>query len=125
MAQTVILRSDAQRALAQNLVSKAPPNAIVTIKEETRNADQNALFWSLLSDISRQKPGGRRHTPEQWKCLVMAACGYEVQFLQGLDGQPFPAGFRSSRLTKSQMRDLIDWTLAWGAEAGIRWSVEP
>lgn len=120
--QTIILRGDTQRALAKRLIDKAPPNAVVSVKEETRSSDQNALMWSLLSDISRSKPDGREHTPEVWKALAMHACGHAVQFQTGLDGEPFPMGFRSSRLTRRQMSDLIDFLFEYGSRHGILWS---
>ncbi len=120
--QTIILRGDSQRELAKSLIDKAPPDAVVNVREAGRTTDQNAMLWSLLSDVSRAKPGGRKMIPELWKAVFMAACGHAVQFEQGLDGQPFPVGFRSSRLTKAQMTDLIEFILAWGAEQGVRWS---
>lgn len=120
--QTIILRGDGQRALAHGLIDKAPQDAVVNIREAGRSSDQNALMWALLSDISRAKPQGRQHTAEMWKALMMHACGHAVQFEQGLDGQPFPVGFRSSRLTKRQMQDLLDFIMAWGSENGVRWS---
>jgi hypothetical protein len=48
--------------------------------------------------------------------------GWECQFVEGLDGRPFPKGFRSSHLTKKQMSDLIEFILAWGSENGVKWS---
>ena len=77
-------------------------------------------MWALLSDIARAKPEGRRHTAEIWKCLFMAACGHAVQFEQGLDGAPFPIGFRTSRLTKEQMSDLIEFIHAYAAKHGVK-----
>ena len=122
MAQTVILRGDSQRALACELIRRAPPNAVVTIKEETRNADQNAKLWAMISDVSRAKPEGRTHVPEVWKCLFMASCGHQVRFETGLDGQPFPIGFSSSRLTKQQFADLIETVYEYGSRHGVIWS---
>lgn len=122
MAQTIHIRGQSQRDLAKRLIDAAPVDAIVTVKEATRNDDQNALMWVLLSDISRAKPDGRRHTPEMWKALMMKACGHHVQFLEGLDGEPFPVGFRSSRLTVRQMADLITFILAYGDEKQVAWS---
>jgi hypothetical protein len=119
MAQTVILHSGSQRSFAKAMIDRAPVGAVMTIKEATRTTDQNALLWSVLSDISRAKPEGRRHTPEVWKCLFMSACGHAVQFEMGLDGKPFPVGFRSSRLTKSQFSDLIEFIYSWCAEKGV------
>lgn len=120
MAQTVILHSQSQRSFAKQMIDRAPMDAVLTIREATRSTDQNALLWSVLSDISRAKPEGRCHTPEVWKCLFMSACGHAVQFEMGLDGRPFPVGFRSSRLTKRQFSDLIEFIYSWCAEKGIR-----
>lgn len=124
MAQTVILRGLEQRALACQLVQIAPQDAVVTIKEAGRSLDQNAKMHAMLSDISRAKPQGRKHTPEVWKALMMKACGHQVQFVLGIDGEPFPVGFRSSRLSKSQMTDLIEFIYQFGAENGVIWSDE-
>ena len=122
MSQTVILRGDSQRMLAKALIDKAPVDAVVTVKEATRNLEQNARCWAMLSDISRAKPEGRTMTAELWKCVFMQACGHEVQFLNGLDGLPFPAGFRSSRLSVRQMADLITFVAAYGDQNGVKWS---
>lgn len=122
MAQTVILRGNSQRDLAKRMIDVAPLGAVVTIREATRTNDQNAKMHAMLSDISRAKPEGRRHTPEVWKSLVMHACGHAVQFEIGLNGQPFPTGFRSSRLTVAQMSDLIEWIYQYGAEHGVVWT---
>ena len=123
--QTIILSTPRQRAMARRLIDLAPDRAVVNIREERRTNAQNDLMWSLLSDLSRAKPEGRTHTPDMWKALCMAACGHEVQFLMGLDGNPFPVGFRSSRLSKAQMSELIEFIFAWGSERGVRWSNEP
>ena len=119
IGQTIRLASPPQRARAKALIDAAPDRAIVQIKPETRSNEQNALLWTLLSSVSRAKPDGRTHTPDIWKSLFMSACGHAVQFETGLDGQPFPIGFRSSRMTKEQMTDLIEFILQYCAEKGI------
>lgn len=120
--QTIILHGDSQRRFAKGLIDAAPRDAVVNIREATRTLEQNDKMWAMLSDVSRAKPEGRRHTADVWKALFMHACGHAVQFEIGLDGQPFPTGFRSSRLTKSQMSDLIEFMYAYGAEHGVAWS---
>jgi hypothetical protein len=122
MSQIIILRGDYQRLMAHHLIDKAPVNAVVKITPETRTNDQNAKMWAMLSDISRAKPEGRRHTPEVWKCLMMHACGHETAFETGLDDRPFPVGFHSSKLTKAQMSDLIEFIAAYGARHNVKWS---
>ena len=117
--QTVVLLGPRSKQEAHKLIEAAPYEAVVTVKPATRSTEQNSLMWSLLSEISRAKPEGRRHTPEVWKALAMHACGHAVQFETGLSGDPFPVGFRSSRLTKHQMSELIEFLYAYGAENGV------
>lgn len=122
--QTLILSSDSQRELARRLIGLAPAHAVVNIREATRTTDQNAKMWAMLSDVSRAQPEGRTHTPDVWKALFMHACGHATQFEMGLNGQPFPIGFRSSRLSKREMIDLIECIYEYGARHGLAWSDE-
>lgn len=125
MAQTVILRTTAQRTLAKQLIDKAPINAVVSIREAKRTNDQNAKMWAMLSDVARSKPEGRRWVTETWKCAFMHLLGHQVQFCSGLDDTgPFPLGFSSSRLTVRQMADLITCIQEYGDRHGVRWSDE-
>lgn len=111
-----------QRAFAKSEIDRAPEGWIVTLREPTRTLDQNARMWAMLTDLSKQKVGGIVATPDDWKALAMHAAGFECQFMMGLDGRPFPVGFRSSRMTVRQMSDLISWIRAYGDEQGITWS---
>lgn len=123
MAQTVILVGQSQRDFAKQLIDSAPVNGVVTIREATRNNDQNARMWAMLSDVSRAKPEGRHWTPETWKAAFMHSLGHQVQFCEGLDGSgPFPLGFRSSRLTVRQMADLITSIAEYGDRHGVQWT---
>lgn len=123
MAQTVILSGNSQRAVAKQLIDRAPSNAIVTIREESRSGEQNAKMWAMLSDISRAKPEGRHWTPETWKAAFMHVLGHQVQFCEGLDNSgPFPLGFRSSRLSVRQMADLITVIDEYGTRHGVVWT---
>lgn len=123
MADTVILRGQPQRDLAKRLIDLAPADAVVRVSEATRNLDQNARLWAMLSDVARAKPEGRSWTPEVWKAAFMHALGHQVMFCEGLDGSgPFPVGFRSSRLTVRQMADLITCVAEYGDRHGVQWS---
>ena len=110
------------RARAHNLVANAPAGYVMRIEPPKRTLDQNAKLWAMLTDISVAKPEGRKHTPDDWKAIFMNACGWEVQFVEGLDGRPFPRGFRSSQMSKAQMADLINFIQAYGDQHGVRWS---
>ena len=119
---TVILRSPAQRDWAKRLIDQAPDNAVVKVRPESRSLDQNARFWAMLSDISRAKPGGRAMTPEHWKAAIMQSFGHAVQFENDLEGRPFPIGHSSSKLTKAEMGDLMEFMTAHFTPLGVRWS---
>jgi hypothetical protein len=126
MAQTVILHGDTRRQMAKRLIDQAPGGAVVEIKPPRRSNDQNARMWAALSDISRAKPEGRDMPPELWKSLFMAACGHQVRFEPSLDGQGVvPLGFRSSRLSKVEMSDLIECINAYAAEHGVTLGDQP
>lgn len=122
--QTVIIDSRYRRDQAHRLIDAAPVGAVVTVSPAKRTLAQNAKLWAAISDISRAMPGGRKHPPETWKCLFLHAAGYEVQFEMGLNGQPFPMGYRTSRMTKEQMSELLEFIIQWGAANGVTFSNE-
>jgi hypothetical protein len=125
MSHLIRLSNWAQRQRAKLLIDRAPEGYVVTVGEPRRTCAQSDKMWAMLTDISHAKPMGRRHTPDDWKALAMNACGWECEFVEGLDGRPFPKGFRSSQLTKSQMSTLIEWLYAFGADHGVVWTDEP
>lgn len=123
MTYTVRLTGQRQRQYAHRLVDAAPDYAVVTVKAGDRTLDQNAKMWAMLTDISLAKPEGRKWTPEVWKCAFMHSLGHQVQFAEGLDNSgPFPLGFKTSKLTKPQMSDLIEVIYEYGARHGVEWS---
>lgn len=124
MTHRIILTNDFSRQRAKALIEKAPAGFVMEVREPRRTLEQNDKLWAMLSDISVSKPLGRTHTPDDWKAIAMNACGWECQFCEGLDGRPFPVGFRSSHLSKSQMSTLIEWLQAFGDENGVRWTEE-
>ena len=121
--QTIILSSRLNRARAMGLLDKAPDGAVVNIRRANRTTEQNAKMWAMLSDVSRAKPEGRELTPEVWKSLFMHALGHAQRFEMALDGNGVvPVGFRTSRLTKDGMSDLIETIYEYGARHSIEWS---
>lgn len=118
---TLILRGGKDRAQAIDWIGKAPPGTIVEFRASKRTLAQNSLMWSLLTQVSvNRQHAGRKHTPDEWKAIFMQAMGKEMDFVPTLDGNGFfPLGHRSSKLTKQEMTDLIEFILAWGAEQGV------
>lgn len=118
----ITLDNRARREWAKQLVEGAPDGYECIVRQKKRSNPQNDRMWAMLTDVSRSKPQGLEYTPEIWKAVFMQACGHEQRFLMGLDGNPFPAGFRSSKLNKAQMSDLMEFISAWGSENGVRWT---
>lgn len=119
--EPIHIRSEGDRQKAARWSTKVPMNWHVHFKEPTRTNDQNSKMWAMLNDISKAEMCGRKETPDNWKAIMMSACGWEVQFLEGMDGKPFPSGFKSSQMTIRQMVDLIDYMQATGDENGVSW----
>ena len=122
MAKTIHLIGPSQLAYAHRCLDEAPAGWVMKLAEPKRTSEQNDKMWAMLTDVSQQCPLNRRHTPDDWKAIFMNACGWECQFIEGLDGRPFPQGFRSSKMNKAQMSALIEYMLAFGAEHGVHWS---
>jgi len=119
---TLILANDKVRSRAKHWIDIAPVGVVVTFAKPKRTLDQNAKLWAMITDVSRAMPDGRRHTTDMWKAIFMQACGHEMQFLNGIDGNPFPAGFRSSKMNKAQMSEMIEFIYAYGAEHNVEWT---
>ena len=122
MTYRIVLQDDFAKERFIRVVRQAPKDYVGIVEEPKRTLSQNDKLWAMLTDVSLAMPDGRRHTPDDWKAIFMNACGWECQFVEGLDGRPFPKGFRSSHLTKSQMANLITFIQAFGDEHGVQWS---
>lgn len=121
MHPTLVIEGPVARKRAQIWCANAPEGTVVQFRKPGRTISQNDRMWAMLTDVSRQAThNGKRYTPDQWKCLFMHACGHEVHFMAGLNGEPFPAGFRSSKLSKEQMIELQDFIEWWCAENGVK-----
>jgi hypothetical protein len=100
----------------------APDGYVVTISEPKRNLDQNAYLHAAISEVAKKVPwAGRLRDVETWKRLLTAAWlrarGESIEFLPALDGHGVDVVFRhTSKLTKSEFSELIEYINAWKAE---------
>lgn len=103
---TIVLRSN--REFAHRMVDAAPMGSVMAVTKPRRSLDQNALMWTYLTRISAAKPEGRELTPDVWKALFLHALNHSQRFEMALDGKGMvPVGFRTSKLDKRQMADLL------------------
>lgn len=92
------------------------------VKAETRSTEQSRLMWSCLNDLSRQIDWhGQKLDPEAWKDMATAALKRQ-RVVPGIDGGFVVLGARTSKMTKAEMSELIDFLMAFGDDKGVQWS---
>ncbi len=90
-----------------------------------RTEEQNAKLHALLSDIASQKQwAGQRLDVEDWKRLITAgferANGTHVRMFPSVDGPGMDVLYRrTSRMTKQEMSELIEYATAWAVQQGV------
>lgn len=118
---TLVLRNEAIRAEAAQLVYKAPDDTRVTFRRgEQRSLDQNAMLWPLLEAISKGVEWyGKHYSAEDWKLILSASLrGYEA--VPGIDsGRMVVLGQSTSKMDKETFSDLLELVLAFGVQQGV------
>lgn len=95
---------------------------VLDVRKETRSDAQNALMWSCLSDIAKQVEWhGLKLSADDWKDMATAALKRQ-RVVPGLDGGFVVLGQRTSKMTKAELSELVDFLHALGAEHGVKWS---
>lgn len=118
------LAHDTARNNAAAAVMQAPENWRVEIKPRTRSLDQNALLWSLLTDLSKQVQwpvDGQMVSlsAEEWKHVLSAGLKRHQRVAMGIDGGFVVLGQSTSKMTIAQMAELIELIYAFGAERDV------
>ena len=117
---TVILSSMFNRQRAKSLIDRSPPGAIVTFEEARRTLPQNDKMHAMLTDLALAKPDGRSMPVHKWKALAMDMAGCKPEWERSLDGESMVCvGYKSSRLNKSQMSDVIEAINQYAADHGV------
>lgn len=111
-----------------NIQPDGEKSFFVEVKEATRTSKQNALLHVLLTDISKQCDiNGQKFSVEIWKRLCVASWLREHNekplLIPSLDGTGVDIIYeKTSKLSVSKVRDLIEWCYAFGSESGVKWS---
>jgi hypothetical protein len=93
-----------------------------------RSSEQNAALHAILQDIASQKQwAGQWLDVETWKRLLVAswarATGERVSMYPALDGHGIEVLYRkTSRLSKQEAAELLDFVTSWAVENDIRLS---
>lgn len=125
--QVFVLSHQIARQNAERACANAPEGYRVEIKPRTRSLAQNDMLWSILTDISRQVQfvvNGALVSvaPEEVKDILTAGLRRETRMAMGIDGGMVLLGQRTSKMTVSEMKDLIELAYAFGNDRGVEWS---
>lgn len=94
---------------------------VLEVRPETRSDAQNKLLHALIGEIAAtQEWAGKKHDTETWKRLLVAswtrARGEPTEILPALDGYGIDIVFRrTSKMTKAEVNELIEFIEAWRA----------
>ena len=99
-------------------------DSVVEIKDPTRTLEQNALMWELLGKLAKQKQwpvdGKLQYIgPDDWKEILTAGLKKSQRVAQGTDGGFVMLGSRTSKMSKRDMSELVEFIYAFGAEHGV------
>lgn len=119
-----LVNADVRERAAQECF-EAPEGAVVRFAEAGRSLDQNAAQWPILAAFSEQMEwpvNGRmvRMTPDEWKDVLSAAFQNEqARLAVGLNGGVVMLGMRTSRMTKRQFSEWLEFLHATAVERGV------
>lgn len=125
MKQTYILAHDLARRRAVAAVAEAPQGHVVTVAEPVRSIDQNAAQWPILQAFSEQllwpvNGSMVSMTPDEWKDVLTAAFRREsVRMAMGLDGGVVMLGMRTSKMSRREFSEWLEFLHATAAARGV------
>ena len=101
--------------------------AVVAERDTGRTTEQNAKLWAMLGEISEQvehpPSSGNYWSADTWKAIFLQAAGYPVQIVPSLDGKGLvPIFLSSSRLSKREFAELLDFITTWADERGVQFA---
>ena len=121
--RTLKLTGNLARQAACRYINEAPAGHVVTIAEPTRNLEQNAKMWAMLTELAEQTDWhGIILSPDEWKDLLSAGL-VQSKVVPNLTGNGFVIlGQLTSKLSKAEFAALIELICAFGTERGVVFS---
>jgi hypothetical protein len=121
-----ILAHTEARQRAIQAVKDVADGFSVVISPPTRNLEQNALLWKLLSAFSEQLEwpvNGKmvKLEPDEWKDILSAAFRQETARLaMGLNGGVVMLGLRTSKMSKREFSEFIEFIHSVASERQVK-----
>jgi len=121
-----VLAHQEARRRAMSAVADAPDGWRVKVEPQTRSLDQNAKFHAMCSDIASSglEWAGKPRSAAQWKVLLVSghamATNEGAEMVPGLEGEFVNLRESTAAMSKKRGASLIEYTIAFCAEHGIR-----
>jgi len=120
--QIFVMNHRQARDRAIEAVRLAGDGYVVTVQEPKRSLAQNALMWALLTDLAEQVNWhGSKLTTENWKDVCTAALKRQ-DVVPGIEGGFVVLGTSTSKMTKLEMNELIEFIYHFGSTKGVQFS---
>jgi hypothetical protein len=116
------------RPAAHRAIDEAPDGHVMTLAEPTRNADQNAKFHAICSDVAKSGMvwAGKPRNADQWKVLLVSghatATKEGAEMVPGLEGEFVNVRESTALMSVRRSASLIEYALAFCHTNGIRLS---
>jgi hypothetical protein len=121
------LHHESARQRAVSTILSCPLDGTkVTLSDPNRTLDQNAAQWPILECFSEQKlwvVNGQQVKLEadDWKDILTAAFKKEtVRIAQGIDGGMVMLGHRTSKFSKKEFSEYLEFLHATAAQMGVQ-----
>lgn len=120
-----VLVDNLVRQRCHDSINETPLGYVVEIKEKNRSLDQNAAQWPILEAFSEQLEwpvNGKmvKMTADEWKDVLTAAFRNETSRLaMGLDGGVVMLGMRTSKMTKKEFSNWLEFLNSVAADRGV------
>jgi len=114
-----VLAHDEARRRAVRAVAEAPAGFRVTVEPPKRNAEQNAKFHAICSDLAKSGHpwAGKERNAAQWKVLLVSghskATNEEFDIMPGLEGEFVNLRESTALMSVKRSSSLIEYANAY------------
>lgn len=125
MSRVIIVRDATLKARAHEALDEQemPYRVRIDDRVDRRTSDSNALMWVLLGKLSEfVEWHGQKLSADDWKTMCSAALKGQRAIPSINPGQFVVMGQKTSRMTKAEFSDLIEFIYAFGAERGVNFN---
>jgi len=115
--KTFFLIDDSVKRNACAAIMQANADDVCTIKQKTRNTEQNAKFHAMCRELAGKVWGGKVRSALEWKVLLVSghaiATGEPQNMTVGLEGEVVNLRESTAAMSIKRMASLIEYTQAW------------